>query len=143
MARGFEEALLLDSNGCVAEGSGENLFLVRDGKILTNDERHSILMGVTRDSVIEIARDVGYSVETRAIDLEELLTADEAFLTGTAAEVTPIREIDGTTIGAGGRGPITEKIQEVFFAATQGRDQRYQNWLQFVKEPALVTPRQG
>jgi branched-chain amino acid aminotransferase len=97
--RAFEEALLLDSYGLVAEGSGENVFTVKDGKIFTNDERHSILLGITRDSVITIARDLGYAVETRAISLPDLLDADEAFLTGTAVEVVPIREIDDLIIG--------------------------------------------
>jgi branched-chain amino acid aminotransferase len=132
VARGYDEALLLDGEGYVAEGSGENLFIVRDGKILTNDDRHSILMGVTRDSVIQIACDLGYSVTTAAIELNQLLTADEAFLTGTAAEVTPIREIDGNTLGAGATGPVTKRIQETFFAATQKKDRRYRHWLHFV-----------
>jgi branched-chain amino acid aminotransferase len=138
VARGFDEALLLDAYGYVAEGSGENLFVVRGGKLVTNEERHSILMGVTRDAVIEIARYLGYQVEMMAIRLDELLKADEAFLTGTAAEVTPIREVDGTIIGEGARGPITEKIQETFFAATQGRDLRYRHWLHPVTEPAFA-----
>jgi branched-chain amino acid aminotransferase len=136
VARGYDEALLLDVDGCVAEGSGENLFVVRDGRIVTNDDRHSILMGITRDCVIQIARDFGYSLETRAIELEELLSADEAFLTGTAAEVTPIRAVDETTIGKGARGPVTEKLQQAFFAATEGREQRYRHWLHFVTERA-------
>src|SRR5262244_336959 len=89
VARGFDEAILLDKDGCIAEGSGENLFLVVDGKVVTNDERHSILLGITRDAVIRIAADVGYEVIVRAIRLEEMLKADEAFFTGTAAEVTP------------------------------------------------------
>jgi branched-chain amino acid aminotransferase len=138
VARGYDEALLLDAEGQVTEGSGENLFVVRDGRILTNSAQHSILMGITRDSVIQIARDLGYSVETGAIELAELLTADEAFLTGTAAEVTPIREVDETIIGNGARGPVTERIQETFFAATHGRDRRYQGWLQFVPEAKFV-----
>ena len=129
VSRGFAEALLLDAEGHVAEGSGENLFVVRDGKLVTNDERHSILLGITRDAVIRIAHDLGYSVEITALDLEDVLSADEAFFTGTAAEVTPIREVDGTNIGVGVPGPITAQIQQVFFAATAGRDQRYQEWL--------------
>jgi len=138
VARGFDEALLLDAYGYVAEGSGENLFVVRGDKLLTNEERHSILMGVTRDAVIEIARDLGFRVETRAIQLADLLGADEAFLTGTAAEVTPIREVDGTIIGDGARGLITERIQQSFFAATQGREPRYRHWLHPVTELALA-----
>lgn len=129
ISRGFAEALLLDANGFVAEGSGENLFLVRDGYLLTNDERHSILLGITRDAVLRIARDLDYRVEIRALHLEDLLSADEAFFTGTAAEVTPIREVDGTEIGGGVPGPATNEIQRVFFAATSGRDLRYKDWL--------------
>lgn len=129
VSRGFAEALLLDADGHLAEGSGENLFIVRDGHLLTNDERHSILLGITREAVLRIASDLGYPVETRALDLEDLLEADEAFFTGTAAEVTPIREVDGTVIGKSTPGLVTEEIQRVFFAATSGRDQRYKAWL--------------
>jgi branched-chain amino acid aminotransferase len=129
VSRGFAEALLLDAEGHLAEGSGENLFLVREGKLLTNDERHSILLGITRDAVLTIARDLGYEVEIRALELEDLLSADEAFFTGTAAEVTPIREVDGTAIGKRTPGLVTEEIQRVFFDATSGRDQRYSSWL--------------
>jgi branched-chain amino acid aminotransferase len=127
--RGFEEALLLDSNGLVAEGSGENVFLVKDGKIFTNDERHSILLGITRDSVIKIAKDLGYRIETRAIRLQDLLESDEAFFTGTAAEIVPIREIDGSIIGQGTRRPVTKKIQDAYSLATTGREERYHGWL--------------
>src|SRR3977135_1389811 len=129
VSRGFAEALLLDADGHLAEGSGENLFIVRNGQLLTNDERHSILLGVTRDAVFRIAHDLGYQVEVRALELEDLLSADEAFFTGTAAEVTPIREVDGTAIGKRTPGLVTEEIQRVFFAATSGRDQRYKGWL--------------
>jgi branched-chain amino acid aminotransferase len=128
-SRGFAEALLLDAEGRVAEGSGENLFVVRDGRLYTNDERHSILLGITRDAVIQIARDLGYGVETCALRLEDLRAADELFFTGTAAEVTPVCEIDGVPVGAGRRGPVTEEIQRVFFDATAGRDPRYRHWL--------------
>lgn len=138
ISRGFDEAILLDVDGNIAEGSGENLFLVRDGQLLTNDERHSILLGITREAVLRIAEDLGYQVEIRALQLEDLLNADEAFFTGTAAEVTPIREVDDTVIGAGCRGPITEQIQEVFFAATSGRDARYKDWLHLVAQPLVV-----
>ncbi len=129
ISRGFAEALLLDGDGNLAEGSGENLFLVRAGQLLTNDERHSILLGITRDAVLRIAQDLGYSVEIRALQLDDLLLADEAFFTGTAAEVTPIREVDGTAIGRNTPGPVTEEIQRVFFAATSGNDERYKDWL--------------
>jgi branched-chain amino acid aminotransferase len=115
MSEGFDEALLLDLNGNLSEGAGENLFLVKDGVVLTNDERHSILMGITREAVIAITRDLGIPVEIRELRLEELSSADEAFFTGTAAEVTPIRAVDDKPIGSGKRGPITERIQEKFF----------------------------
>lgn len=129
VSRGYAEALLLDAEGHLAEGSGENLFIVRDGKLLTNDESHSILPGITREAVIKIAIDLGYQVETRALDLEDLVSADEAFFTGTAAEVTPIREVDQTLIGKRTPGFVTEEIQRVFFAATSGEDRRYNDWL--------------
>ena len=129
VGRGFAEALLLDGDGNLAEGSGENLFIVRNGELLTNDERHSILLGITRDAVLRIAKDLGYRVEIRALQLDDLLSADEAFFTGTAAEVTPIREVDGASIGKRTPGTVTEEIQRVFFAATSGNDARYKDWL--------------
>jgi len=130
--RGYAEALLLDSEGNLAEGSGENIFIVRGGQLLTNDDRHSILLGITRDAVLQIARDLDYRVEIKALELDDLLSADEAFFTGTAAEVTPISEVDETPIGNGARGPVTREIQEVFFDATSGRDERYAHWLHLV-----------
>ena len=133
--RGFDEALLLNSEGYLAEGSGENLFLVRDGALITNDERDSILMGITRDAVVRIAQDLGYRVVTRAMTLEDLVDADEAFFTGTAAEVTPIREVDGVAINEGRRGPVTENIQQVFFSAVAGREELYKDWLHLVAQP--------
>jgi branched-chain amino acid aminotransferase len=129
VSEGFDEALLLDLNGNLSEGAGENLFLVKDGIVLTNDERHSILMGVTREAVIAITRDLGIPVEVRDLRLEELSSADEAFFTGTAAEVTPIRAVDDQPIGSGNRGPITEKIQEKFFPIVYGREPAYSAWL--------------
>ncbi len=131
-ARGFDEALLLNSDGQLAEGSGENLFLVRNGELITNDERHSILLGVTRDAIIRIADDLGHRVITRPIAVEDLISADEAFLTGTAAEVTPIREVDGVPISGGQPGPVTQSIQQVFFSAVAGRNARYRDWLHFL-----------
>jgi branched-chain amino acid aminotransferase len=131
-ARGFDEALLLDVDGNIAEGPGENLFVVKDGRLRTNDERSSILLGVTRNAVIQIARDLGYEVEVGTLTLDELTSADEAFFTGTAAEVAPIRELDGVEIGNGKRGPITARIQESFASAVNGRDARYREWLHFV-----------
>jgi len=130
--RGYDEAILLDNQGNLAEGSAENIFLIHDGLIRTNDLRHSILLGVTRDSIITIARDLGYSVEIAELHLEDLLSADEAFLVGTAAEVTPVREVDNIKIGKGGRGPITAKIQETFFSATSGNSAKYDHWLHYV-----------
>lgn len=132
--RGFDEALLLDTQGFIAEGSGENIFVVRNGEIFTNDERHSILLGITRDAVIKIARDLDFKVNVGPLSLPELLEADEAFFTGTAAEVTPIREVDGTLINGGSRGPITETLQNVFFSATSGRHELYRSWLTFVAQ---------
>jgi len=135
---GFDEAILLNEEGTIAEGSGENLFLVRDGRVITNDERSSILLGITRDTVFRIARDLGYEVEIGPMRVEDLLSADEAFFTGTAAEVTPIREVDGKQIGTQTRGPITHEIQQAFFAATSGQDPRYQHWLHSVGQPAVA-----
>ena len=142
IGRGFAEALLLDADGHLAEGSGENLFIVRDGRLLTNDERHSILLGITRAAVLRIANDLGYRVEVRALDLEDLLSADEAFFTGTAVEVTPIREVDGTVIGKNTPGLVTEEIQRVFFASTSGRDERYKDWLHPIDSQAGDISRQ-
>ena len=132
--RGYDEALLLNAEGGVAEGAGENLFIVRDGKIRTNDARHSVLMGITRDSVMVMARDLGYEVEEDALRLDELGHADEAFFTGTAAEVTPIREVDGMPIGRGQPGEVTRSVQRAFFSAVKGESPRYGKWLHFVDE---------
>lgn len=131
--RGFDEALLLDINGNLAEGAVENIFLVKDGKVLTNDEKSSILLGITRQSVIEIARNLGYGVEIRALTLDDLFSADEAFLTGTAIEIAPIREVDGQTIGDGRTRPVTEKIRKTFFEIVSGRKPEYRGWLHFVE----------
>jgi len=131
-SRGFDEALLLDVEGNIAEGSGMNIFVIKGGTIFTNDEQHSILMGITRDSVIQIARELGYLVETKTLTVEDLTCADEAFFTGTAAEVTPIRELDGVSIGDGRRGPITAEIQDTYFSITAGRTDLHRDWLHFV-----------
>lgn len=133
-ARGFDEALLLDVDGKLAEGSGENLFIVKDGEIYTNQADDSILMGITRSAAIEIARAENLTVAAKSLELEDLLNADEAFFTGTAAEITPIREVDGQIIGSGRRGAVTEKIQSVFFDAVTGRDARFAKWLTPVEE---------
>lgn len=135
--RGFDEALLLDQAGNIAEGSGENIFVVHRGQLITNDERSSILMGVTRACVIQIASDLGYPVEIRPLSVEDLLQCDEAFFTGTAAEVAPICELDGQKIGSGKRGPLTTAIQRTFFDATLGRSDRYRHWLFPVEQTSI------
>ena len=131
--RGFDEALLLNTEGTIAEGSGENLFVIKNGVINTNDENSSILLGITRDSVIQISQDLGYEVRVGRLALDDLISADEAFFTGTAAEVTPIREVDGRQIGTGVRGPITKRIQDVFFSITKGEESQYKHWLHYIK----------
>lgn len=127
-AHGYDEALLLDTEGYVSEGAGENVFLVRNNKIYTPDLA-SCLDGITRDSVVTIARDHGYEVIEKRITRDEMYLADEAFFTGTAAEVTPIRELDDRPIGTGSRGPVTEKLQSTFFDIVSGRNQQYAQWL--------------
>lgn len=134
LRRGFDEAILRDVKGNIAEASVANVFIVRDGRIITNDERSSILLGITRASVIELARDLGYGLDITAIRVDDLLNADEVFLTGTASEVVPVREIDDRVIGQGSRGTITTQVQQAFFAATSGRDGRHEDWLDFVVE---------
>ena len=125
---GYDEGIMLSVDGYVSEGSGENLFLVRDGKIITPPDSLSILPGITRDSVVRIARDHGYTVEEKLIPREALYLADEVFFTGTAAEITPIRSIDKHTIGEGRRGPITQELQEAFFKILKGGEDPY-GWL--------------
>jgi len=127
-ADGYDEALLLDTEGYVSEGAGENIFIVKSGKIYTPDLA-SCLDGITRDSVVTIARDLGIEVIEKRITRDEVYCADEAFFTGTAAEVTPIRELDGREIGAGSRGPVTEKIQSMFFDIVGGKAPQYNHWL--------------
>jgi branched-chain amino acid aminotransferase len=125
---GYDEGLLLDVDGFVAEGAGENLFVIKGGKIY-EPELTSALIGITRETVIQLAADLGYEVRAKRITRDDLYIADEAFFTGTAAEVTPIREVDGRQIGAGRRGPITTKIQKAFFDLVNGKNRRYQQWL--------------
>ena len=125
---GYDEALLLDPEGYVAEGSGENIFIVNRG-VLYTPELTSCLDGITRDSVIQLAHECGYEVREKRITRDEVYVADEAFFTGTAAEVTPIRELDRIEIGIGSRGPITEKIQSAFFDIVNGRNAKYAEWL--------------
>jgi branched-chain amino acid aminotransferase len=126
---GYEEAILLDDRGFVCEGTGENLFVVRDGVILTPPQTASILDGINRRSAIEIARDLGYEVVERDIARAELYLADELYCTGTAAELTPIREVDDHTIGAGRPGEVTRAVQAAFEDALHGRSDRYAHWL--------------
>ena len=127
-ACGCDEALLLDTDGCVAEGSGENFFMVRDGVIYT-PELTSALDGITRNTIIKLAEEMGYTVKEKRITRDEVYIADEAFFTGSAAEVTPIRELDGRSIGGGGRGPITERLQSTYFDVVHGRSEAHQHWL--------------
>ncbi len=130
---GYDEALLLDVDGYVSEGSGENFFLVNNGKLYTPDLA-SCLDGITRDTVITLARDFGIPVIEKRITRDEVYTCDEAFFTGTAAEVTPIRELDNRTIGEGTRGPVTEKLQSAFFDIVGGKNEKYSGWLSKVKQ---------
>ncbi|MDT8382818.1 MAG: branched-chain amino acid transaminase [Gammaproteobacteria bacterium] len=125
---GYDEALLLDVDGFVAEGSGENIFIVRNGVIYT-PELTSALEGITRETILVLAAKLGYEVREKRITRDEVYVADEAFFTGTAAEVTPIRELDNRAIGNGGRGPITEKLQTLYFDVVHGRHADYQDWL--------------
>ena len=127
-AHGYDEALLLDTEGYVSEGAGENVFIVRNGRVYTPDLA-SCLDGITRDSLITMARDLGLEVIEKRITRDEMYCADEAFFTGTAAEVTPIRELDDRTIGEGRRGPVTEKLQSLFFDVVNGRSDKYRHWL--------------
>jgi branched-chain amino acid aminotransferase len=126
---GYDEAILLDDRGFVCEGTGENLFLVRDGEIWTAPRGSSILAGITRDTLLTLAQDAGYRVREEAFTRADLYTADEAFFCGTAAEVSPIREIDGRRIGIGRRGPVTERLQTRYFGAVRGRLPEYARWI--------------
>lgn len=126
---GYDESLLLDAAGNLAEGAAENIFLVKNGTLLTNDERSSILMGITRDSVIAIARNLGIPAEIRALTTDDLFQADEAFFTGTAAEIVAIREVDGRRIGAEGAHAHTEMFRRIFSGIITGRNETYREWL--------------
>jgi branched-chain amino acid aminotransferase len=125
---GYDEALLLDAEGYVAEGSGENIFIVRNGELRTPDVT-SALEGITRETIMALAAEIGVTVRERRMTRDEVYIADEAFFTGTAAEVTPIRELDGRQIGSGARGPITEKLQSLYFDVVHGRHADRQGWL--------------
>ncbi|HIF93366.1 MAG: branched-chain amino acid transaminase [Myxococcales bacterium] len=128
---GYDEAVMLDTQGLVSECTGENIFVVRDGKIRT-PSLYSVLDGITRASMIEVARDLGFGVEETQLTRDDLYLADEIFLTGTAAEVTPIREVDHRTIGNGKRGPITENLQTAFFDIVSGKNANYDRWRTFL-----------
>lgn len=129
---GYDEALLLDVDGFVAEGSGENIFIVRNGNIYTPDLT-SALEGITRDTIFQMAAELGYEIKEKRITRDEVYSADEAFFTGSAAEVTPIRELDNRQIGNGARGPITEKLQSMYFDQVHGRRKQYPQWQTLVK----------
>jgi branched-chain amino acid aminotransferase len=133
---GYEESILLDHHGFVCEGSGENLYAVRDGEIVTPPHTAGILDGISRKSIIQITRDLGHQVLERDLARAELYLADEVFMTGTAAELVPVREIDDHTIGTGQPGPITRELARVFDDALHGRDRRYLEWLDVVKVPS-------
>ncbi|MEO1337039.1 MAG: aminotransferase class IV, partial [Myxococcota bacterium] len=125
---GADAALMLDTHGYVAEGAGENFFFVRDGKIIT-PEPSTCLNGITRDAIITLAREQGYEVVEKKVTRDEVYCADEAFFTGTAAEVMPIRSLDGRTIGAGRRGEVVKQLQTLFFDAARGRIEKHRDWL--------------
>ncbi len=133
----YEEAILLDSRGFVSEGTGENIFVVKNGVIHTPAMASSILEGITRDTIIELARDMGYEVVERDLVRSDLFLADEMFVTGTAAEITPIREVDKREIGK--PGPITVALQKKFFEVVKGEDDKYSHWLEYIKSGEPVT----
>jgi branched-chain amino acid aminotransferase len=128
---GYDEALMLDNEGYVAEGSGENIFIVRDGVMYTPDLT-SALEGITRETIMQFAEENNINVKEKRITRDEVYVADEAFFTGTAAEVTPIRELDNRQIGEGKRGPITEKLQKLYFDCVEGKLGQYDNWLSYI-----------
>jgi branched-chain amino acid aminotransferase len=129
MRRGFDEAIFLNQRGEVAEGSGENLFVVKGGTIVTNDVDASVLPGITRATVLELAAMLGIPSRVAPITVEDLRAADELFFTGTAVEVTPIRDLEGQAIGDGRPGPVTSRLQQAYFDVVHGRDGRYRHWL--------------
>lgn len=132
LANGFDEAILLDEQGYVSEGTGENLFIVRDGAIFTPPRGASILAGITRDTLLTLARDGELEVREEHMTRSDLYLADEVFMCGTAAEVTPVREIDGRIIGSGVRGPITARVQKDYFNAVRGGNDRHPEWLSYI-----------
>jgi len=126
---GFDDALMLNERGKIAEASGANLFIVRNGTLITTPVTGDILEGITRRSILKFARDLGIAIEEREIDRSELYIADEAFLCGTGAQVASVGNIDGRPVGTGARGPVTERIQDVFFSCVRGQDSRYRDLL--------------
>ena len=128
--RGFTEGIAMGTDGLVSEGSGENVFVVSDGRILTPPVAASILSGITRDTAIKLARDLGMTVEEQSISREQLYAAEEIFMTGTAVEITPVRKVDHMLIGNGGRGPVTEQLQQAFFGLFDGRTSDSRGWLE-------------
>jgi branched-chain amino acid aminotransferase len=136
--RGFDEAILLNSKGDVAEGSGANLFFVKNGTLITNDVDASIVMGITRDSILQIAKDIGVPIVLRPITHADVITSDELFFSGTAVEITPIKEVDGHVIGDGTPGAITQRLQRTFFDAVHGKLPQYRSWLAMAGQPQTV-----
>jgi branched-chain amino acid aminotransferase len=131
---GYDEAIMLNEAGFITDGSGENVFAVRDGTLFTPPTQAGCLDGITRHTVITLARDLGYDLREENLTRTDLYNADEVFFTGTAAELTPIREVDDRTVGEGRRGPVTKSLQDAFFAATKGDDPRYAGWLTYVND---------
>ena len=129
--RGYDEAILLNQRGEVSEGSGENVFLVKDGAVVTNDADADILMGVTRATILELAKNLSIPTRVQNLTVHDVMAADEVFFSGTAVEVTPVREVDGKTIGDGKPGPVTKRIQKTFFEAARGQRSEYRKWLAF------------
>jgi branched-chain amino acid aminotransferase len=130
VAEGFDECMMLDSQGYVAEGTGENIYVVRDGKIKT-PPLNSVLPGITRDSLLLLAKDLGYELVEQNFTRDEVYIADEVFFSGTAAELTPVREVDHRRIGAGKAGPVTKHLQEEFFKIVTGENEKYADWLYY------------
>jgi branched-chain amino acid aminotransferase len=139
IAEGYAEGIALDTSGNLSEGSGQNIFIVREGVIYTPPVGNSVLWGITRDSVITIAHDLGFDVREQTLPRETLYIADEVFFVGTAVEVTPIRSVDRIKVGRGRRGPVTEAIQQRFFKIVKGEAPDTHGWLQFVNAPAAAT----
>ncbi len=144
---GYEEAILLDQNGFVAEGSGENIFLVRGDTLYTPGTESDILLGITRSSVLTLAEDLGYKVVSKLLSVNELLTADEVFFSGTYAEIAPVKEVSHYTIGDGKPGPMTREIQQLFYRVVSGKEPKYARWLHrvgpTVAAPAVTTSRRA